>query len=209
MKRPWLGLLFLPAFLPGFIAHQYPQPDFAGLVVLVSHDQGHGSGSYLGNGYVLTANHVIDSGTPIEVMDDRQRTYKAEIISTDAANDVALLRIAEDAPIEVAHMACRAPRLGEAVSASGNPFSIQFITMWGRVAGLPRDNALVLTATVLDITILPGMSGGPVQDWWGDIIGINTATMQIASGMMRVPVPIGYSVPSTRICPLLYKAGVI
>src|SRR5919199_1746420 len=56
--------------------------------------QGSGSGFIINrDGYVLTNNHVVDSAERIAITLADGRTFRAEIVGTDAAIDVALLRI--------------------------------------------------------------------------------------------------------------------
>ena len=55
---------------------------------------GTGSGVIISaDGYIVTNNHVIDNSSAIEITLNNKKKYKAEIIRTDANNDIALLKI--------------------------------------------------------------------------------------------------------------------
>jgi S1-C subfamily serine protease len=44
------------------------------------------------DGYILTNNHVVENGQKIEVKIGDEHTYKAKIVGTDPATDIALPR---------------------------------------------------------------------------------------------------------------------
>ena len=56
--------------------------------------QGSGSGVIIReDGYIVTNNHVVQGATEIEVTLNNNKTYKATVVGTDAATDVALIKI--------------------------------------------------------------------------------------------------------------------
>jgi S1-C subfamily serine protease len=58
---------------------------------------GSGSGVIITkDGYIVTNNHVIEGATNIEVTLNNNQTYKATLVGTDPATDVALLKIDAD-----------------------------------------------------------------------------------------------------------------
>jgi len=95
---------------------------------------GHGSGFHIGDGYVLTAAHVVRTAKEVEILTADKVTDKAEVLWVNKARDVALLRLNKIRP-KSAELSCRTPQPGEQVEARGNPATIDFVSTWGQVAG--------------------------------------------------------------------------
>jgi S1-C subfamily serine protease len=168
---------------------------------------GHGSGVYLGHGLVLTAAHVANADVKkLTVKTNKTGEYEAKLIWSIKSADVALIDIGEnaDSSIAASPLACRKPVEGELVRSEGNPLGEKWLKTWGRVAGEtgPRYDNDALTP--LDMTILPGVSGGPVFDKDGYVIGLNDAVMLmplLGSPFGGAQVTgIGYMVPSYVAC---------
>src|SRR5690554_3199096 len=65
-----------------------------GSVMKLSADKGHGSAVHIGSGYILSAAHVVPDGVKemtAKLDDDSEHT--AEVLWTNAAHDIALLRL--------------------------------------------------------------------------------------------------------------------
>ncbi len=55
---------------------------------------GAGSGVIVtADGYIVTANHVIDEADEVEVTLNDKRTFSAEVVGRDPSTDIALLKI--------------------------------------------------------------------------------------------------------------------
>ncbi len=144
--------------------------------------QGSGSGVIIRkDGYIVTNNHVIDGASEIEVTLNNNKTYKAELIGTDPATDVALLKIdAEGLPV-LPFGNSDDLRLGEWVIAIGSPYDLRSTITAGIVSAKGRSmpnysgefkiEAFIQT----DAAVNPGNSGGALVDKAGNLIGVNTA----------------------------------
>jgi serine protease Do len=169
--------------------------------------QGSGSGFLIDReGYILTNFHVIDGAERISVTLADGRTYRGEVVGTDPAIDVALLRIpgASDLP--------EAPlgdsdnlRVGEWVCAIGNPLGYVHSVTVGVVSFIGRklfDSSLDRYIQT-DAAINFGNSGGPLINAHGEVIGINAAISSRAAN-------IGFAVPinqASAILPQLRERG--
>ncbi len=140
---------------------------------------GTGSGVVISSdGYIITNNHVIKDATEIEVTLNNKKNYKAELIGTDATNDIALLKVeATDLPY-VTFGDSNSIKVGEWVLAVGNPYNLTSTVTAGIVSAKGRDldgNKGVDSFIQTDAAVNPGNSGGALVNTRGELIGINTA----------------------------------
>ncbi|WP_089177238.1 serine protease [Bosea sp. AS-1] len=183
-----------------------PAVKLAGATVLLRTGGGHGSGAYIGDGYIVTAAHVVAGGAAVTVKSDDDKERAARVLWINADFDVALLRIKDEMGISVASLGCREPAVGENVSLAGNPASLEFITTYGRIAGKARKVGGLESVMVVDATVAPGMSGGPVFDADGRVVGLVSALMQLPTAMGGVSyLPVSFIVPGSTVCMLLAR----
>jgi serine protease Do len=159
--------------------------------------QGLGSGVIISpDGYILTANHVVDGADEIEVaIADNKKEYTARVVGTDPPTDVAVLKIdAQDLPAITLGDSDQL-EVGDIVLAIGNPFRVgQTVTM-GIVSALGRSGLTGFNQyqnfIQTDAAINPGNSGGALVDAEGRLVGINTAIISSTHGSEGV----GFAVP--------------
>lgn len=169
-----------------------------GSVVKIVLPKGHGSGVHIGDGYVITAAHVVGVATGVTVKLDDSTEQPAEVLWANKAYDVALIRTADT--MRSAPLQCRTPSLGEHLSASGNPLGFEFINTEGRVAGAARHVGTWKLVVPVDMTIIMGMSGGPVFDARGNVVGISIGVALVQLGISPSLTGIGFIVPGKTIC---------
>lgn len=175
-----------------------------GATVKVMLPAGHGSGIHIGDGYIISAAHVIGNAEEVTIKLDDQSEQSATVLWVNKTYDVALLRTEQT--MNSAKLSCRAPELGELVYAEGNPLNLEFIRTNGKVAGVTRNIGNWKSATPVDMTIIMGMSGGPVFDPGGHVIGINIGVAIAPLGMVPSLTGIGVIVPGRTICDLLARS---
>jgi serine protease Do len=174
-------------------------------------ERGLGSGVIVSSdGYILTANHVVDGADEIKVsVTDNKKPFSAKVIGKDEATDVAILKI-DSANLPAITLADSDQlEVGDVVLAIGNPFNVgQTVTM-GVVSGLGR-NGLGISRyedfIQTDAAINPGNSGGALVDAEGRLIGINTAIRTETGGYQGI----GYAVPvnlARHVMDLLISTG--
>ncbi|MCA9726932.1 MAG: DegQ family serine endoprotease [Candidatus Eisenbacteria bacterium] len=157
--------------------------------------QGSGSGVIVSeDGYILTNNHVVENADDLEVVLYDGRHFPAQLVGTDAASDVAVIRIqAKD--LEPARLGNSDDlQVGEWVLAAGNPFQLSSSITSGIVSaigrsgiGLTRYENFIQT----DAAINPGNSGGALVNLDGEVIGINTAIATRSGGYQGI----GFAIP--------------
>jgi S1-C subfamily serine protease len=151
-------------------------------------------------GHVLTNSHVVAGASEILVtLGDSDTAYPAEVVGTDPATDLALLRA--DAPEGQLHPLplgnSARVEVGDPVVAIGNPFGLDRTVTSGIVSALQRQieapNGFAISNVIqTDAPINPGNSGGPLIDSAGDVIGV-TSQIETAGGGGNVG--IGFAVP--------------
>ncbi len=152
------------------------------------------------NGYILTNHHVVENADEIKISLFDGRLLDAEVIGTDAATDIAVLRVESDELVEMPIGDSRAVRVGDFVLAIGNPFGLGNTVTSGIVSGLGRSGIGEGLEDFIqtDASINPGNSGGALINMRGELIGINSAIISRTGGNIgigfAVPTEIAYSV---------------
>ncbi|HIZ87103.1 MAG TPA: trypsin-like peptidase domain-containing protein [Candidatus Coprenecus pullistercoris] len=149
----------------------------------VPRDQvGAGSGVIISeDGYIVTNNHVVAGATEIEVTIGDKKTFDAEIVGTDPATDVALLKIDARGLPTIPLGNSDELRLGEWVLAIGNPYGLTSTITAGIVSAKGRSmpnysREFKLESFIqTDAAVNPGNSGGALVNIKGELVGINTA----------------------------------
>ena len=147
-------------------------------------------------GYILTANHVVDGADEIKVnIGENKKEYAAKIIGTDPPTDVAVLKIdAKDLPA-ITLADSDQLEIGDIVLAIGNPFGLSQTVTMGIVSALGRNGLAGFNQyqdfIQTDAAINPGNSGGALVDAEGRLVGINTAIFSRNGGNQGI----GFAVP--------------
>ena len=143
---------------------------------------GAGSGVIISrDGYIITANHVIDGADEVLVTLDDKREFEGRVIGKDPATDIALLKIeAEDLPA-LKFGNSDDLRLGQWVIAIGNPYDLRstitagIVSAKGRSLPSYQDEFKIEAFIQTDAAVNPGNSGGALVNAKGELVGINTA----------------------------------
>lgn len=167
--------------------------------VYPSKDQGSGF-LVSADGKILTNSHVVANERQLEVTLSDQSRYKAQLLSRDEANDLALLQITPRTKLPSVHLGdSDALQVGQKVLAIGNPFGLEGTLTTGIVSSLGRsirgENERTLEGLIqTDAAINPGNSGGPLLDSAGNVVGINTAILGPNGGNIGI----GFAMPINR-----------
>ena len=140
---------------------------------------GQGSGFVIDkDGHILTNYHVIADARQVEVTLHNRKKYKATVVGTDQAHDLAVIQIKAPDVVPAVLGDSRNLQVGQKVYAIGNPFGLAGTMTRGIVSSIrpvrEPNGATIGDAIQTDAAINPGNSGGPLMNWHGEVIGINT-----------------------------------
>jgi S1-C subfamily serine protease len=172
---------------------------------------GNGSGIIIApDGLVVTNNHVLEGARRVELSFADGEEAEAEILGSDAASDLAVLR-ANASSLPAAEFGDATElRVGQLVLAIGSPYGFHSTVTAGVVSALGRSmrtaaGRLIDNVIQTDAAINPGNSGGPLVTSQALVVGINTAAIGHAPG-------IGFAIPvndtTRRILSALISHGI-
>ena len=145
-------------------------------------------------GYILTNNHVIAGADAIQVLLHDGRSATAQVVGTDQATDLAVLKISLPRLQAIQPGDSNAILVGDVVLAIGNPLGFGNSVTQGIVSALGRWGLQATTYEdyiQTDATIHLGNSGGALIDTRGRLLGINTLIYTAPSAQTSTPTGIG------------------
>lgn len=146
------------------------------------------------NGYIVTNYHVVKDAEEISVDLVDGRHFRARLAGADPDTDVALIQIGAADLSGIPLGDSGALNVGDFVLAIGNPFGIGQTVTSGIVSGLNR-NHMGLEGyedfIQTDASINPGNSGGALVNLRGELVGINTAIVDVMGGNAGI----GFAIP--------------
>lgn len=126
------------------------------------------------NGYILTSYHVVNGKGSIYVQNSKGVTYKVVRYYTDPVNDIAVLKISDEAFKNLGALPYSikkgVARIGDAVYTLGYPKD-DVVLGDGYVSSKTGLNGDTIAYQVA-IPVNPGNSGGPLLDNNGNIVGV-------------------------------------
>lgn len=169
--------------------------------------QGVGSGFVISpDGYIVTNDHVAGKASKITIAFQNGKKMDAELIGSDPATDIALVKVTPDEPLPYLSFSQETPAIvGEWAIALGNPFGLfeaaePTVTV-GVVSATGRDfepleGHLYRDMIQTDAAINQGNSGGPLINALSEVIGVNTFIYtQRGSGSIGL----GFAVPADKV----------
>jgi len=167
------------------IKQQSPTQDFR----MVTHG-GLGSGVVISpDGKILTAAHVIQTAFEVEVVFANGMTVPAEIIGSEPAADVAMIKVPSiPAGINIAKMGdSDKVDVGDPVFVVGAPYGLSYTLTVGHISARHKPDTLTGNMNLAeyfqtDAAINHGNSGGPMFNMKGEVIGIVSYILSQSGG---------------------------
>jgi serine protease Do len=150
-----------------------PEQRASGSGVLISED-----------GYIVTNNHVVANADEIMVTLSNKKNYKAKVIGTDPAYDLAVIKVEAAGLPYLLYGNSDDVKIGQWVLAIGYPLNLEatvtagIISAKARSLGLNKDKAGgsgVESFIQTDAAVNMGNSGGALINTDAKIVGINSA----------------------------------
>ena len=133
------------------------------------------------NGLAVTAAHVIDKAARITAVDSDGKELPCDVVSCDMASDVAVLRLPKD-KYKALQLADKAPAGGATLRAVGYPLKDTLIITEGLLSS-PSGTVNEKNRMLVSCDIVNGMSGGPIFDQYGRIVGMCSGSVRTMSGI--------------------------
>ena len=156
---------------------------------------GAGSGFiYSADGYIMTNHHVIEDADEIIIRMADRREFEAELIGSDEASDIAVLKIKAKEELPYLRIGdSESVRAGQWVAAIGSPFNFEQSVTAGIVSAKGRTNRAqqYIPFIQTDVAINRGNSGGPLLNMDGEVIGINSWILSSSGGYIGL----SFSIP--------------
>ena len=138
------------------------------------------------DGYIVTNNHVVANADVIDVTLTNKKTYKAKVLGTDPAYDLAVIKIEAAGLPYLLYGNSDDAKIGQWVLALGYPLNLDatvtagIISAKARSLGLNKDKggnsgSGVESFIQTDAAVNMGNSGGALINTDGKLIGINAA----------------------------------
>jgi S1-C subfamily serine protease len=161
--------------------------------------QGTGSGFIWDkDGHIVTNYHVIKDANAVEVTLADHSLWKATVVGSEPAKDLAVLRISapREKLLPITIGSSKDLRVGQMTFAIGNPLGYDHSLTTGVISALGRTIPAFQSRTIdgviqTEAPINPGSSGGPLLDSAGRLIGINTQIASLSGGSLGI----GFAVP--------------
>ncbi|MEY3380633.1 MAG: hypothetical protein RL468_1231 [Pseudomonadota bacterium] len=149
-----------------------------------------GSGFLIsGQGYLLTNQHVLGDQKFMKVRLGDGREQMAELVRSNRARDVALMKLSAPAGLPL-HLAAKLPAPGEDAFVMGSPLGKTFAGTLTRgvVSGVRQIGGKNFIQS--DARILPGSSGGPLLDARSRVIGMAVSGVNAGAAGINLFIPI-------------------
>ncbi len=146
------------------------------------------------DGYILTNDHVVNEVSNIQVALWDGRYAPAQVVGSDPATDLAVLKIELDGLPEAPLKLEGQPRVGDVVLAIGNALGLSHTVTMGIVSATGRNDLRALLYEDFiqtDAAINAGNSGGALVNVNGEVIGINTRNLAREVGGQNI----GFAIP--------------
>jgi S1-C subfamily serine protease len=159
------------------------EPAVVELKVTTAQGQLIGSGVIIDTkGDIVTNNHIVSGEESIVAVLYNGSTEQAQLIGTNAVDDLAVVRIQPFSNMIVAQIGDSSRLVvGQEVLAIGNPLGITETATRGIVSALNRSvtestGTTISNAIQTDAAVNPGNSGGALINLQGELVGIPTLT---------------------------------
>jgi putative serine protease PepD len=147
------------------------------------------------DGLLMTAAHLVDGATDVQVVMWDGRRLPAGVRGTDADTDIAVLDIEGDGYEAVTLGSANAVKVGQPAIVVGSPSGggggpVVSVGVVGATGQHAEANGMRLSDLIQTAALAPGCSGGAVVDANGKLIGIATTNAEADGGVVGYATPV-------------------
>ena len=218
---------------PQYTKNTKPEPIPAAKETIPPPSGSTGSGFFVSKmGHVITNAHVVKDCQQVTVGDNANTQSPAEVISSDARNDLALLKLSSldmassetkalvrKLEIKIVPLASDGllrsddVELGEKVLVAGYPYGDIFsntIKVTGGMVSATRGMGDDTGQFQLDAAVQPGNSGGPIYDGYGNVVGVVVSQLNklnVAKAIGSMPENVNFGIKASTVRQFLTASG--
>jgi S1-C subfamily serine protease len=176
------------------------QQSIVTIYVMDEEGMGQGAGIVLTqDGYIITNAHVVQDAQEAVVVLSNDISYPASLVGSSESEDLAVLKIEAQGLIPAEFGDSNLLRVGDSVSALGNPLGYSLTLTPGIVSALDRQvnvdgNTMYLLQTSAPINF--GNSGGALLNDRGQVVGVTTVKIVTQDGSAEA---LGFAIPTERV----------
>lgn len=170
------------------------------IYVLDQSGSGQGTGIVLTqDGYIITNAHVLQDAQEAVVVLNNDMSYEAKLVGISEKEDLAVVKIDTDGLVPAEFGDSSLLRVGDQVSALGNPLGYRMTLTPGIISAMDRaleveGNTMYLLQTSAAINF--GNSGGALLNDRGQVIGVTTVKIISQDGSAEA---LGFAIPTQRV----------
>ncbi|MDG0874034.1 trypsin-like peptidase domain-containing protein [Paenibacillus thiaminolyticus] len=180
------------------------------VVIVNAHDRKGTGFNVAAEGIIITNRHVMAEDKTGSVTFQNNMTYLADVVASDAALDVAVLKLRDNSkPLPALPLETDSGwREGAQVHIIGNPLSFYHIAIEGSILGLTPLQHRERPVLMIKAPVHSGNSGSPVLNEQGRVIGVVFATSTVKQGEeSEESIQVGLAIPIEDVRPYLNEAG--
>ncbi len=176
------------------------EPSIVSIHVIDQEGMGQGTGIVLTeDGYIITNAHVVQDAQTAWVILSNDLSYEASLVGISPEEDLAVLKIDAQDLVPAEFGDSFAVKVGDEVSALGNPLGYRLTMTSGIVSAVDRQMVvegstmyLLQTNTAINF----GNSGGALLNDRGQVIGVTTVKIVSDDGSTE---GLGFAIPTERV----------
>ena len=160
----------------------------------------HGTGIVMtSDGYIITNAHIIQDASSVIVLFGEETLYEAALVGMCIEEDIAVLKIDAQGLIPAEFGDSFAMRVGDQVSALGNPMGYRMTMTPGIISAVDRKmlvDGQTMYLLQTSAAINSGNSGGALFNDRGQVVGITVMKIVADNGSAE---GLGFAIPAERV----------
>ncbi|MBK9272583.1 MAG: trypsin-like peptidase domain-containing protein [Saprospiraceae bacterium] len=163
---------------------------YKGAVIQIATPFSVGTGFYLADDDIIVTNeHVVRGNKEVVIEAKGIKRMVCPVVYADTRFDLAFIKLPEESPLMIVRLGdSNKVREGDTILAVGHPFGLKYTATQGIISNVNHMQGDIRYIQH-DAALNPGNSGGPLVDYNGRVIGVNTFIIRNGQN-------IGFSLPS-------------